>query len=274
MSFLKNLDVGSIGQTLADGVKAAQEGISSIDVGEIVKNASDAAATGVKAVQEGVSNIDIGEAVEGAKEAAASGANAVGKTVESITQKAPDNEEEGDSSSRKMVELLWCMAFADEVITDEERETLNELSSAFDADFESYQAGIEHEFGSALAENSKEFGHATAVKLEAKRIIESLEPTFTEAKLLCWNLLALASSDGLDDSELDLIRFIGKQMELEASIVEELRNYTDAIVETGRAREQLKRSTRSYSEIEPLIAELEKREQTLVEAAQSLITDK
>ena len=274
MSFLKKLNVDSIKESLVDGVKAAQEGISNIDVDELVKNASDAATSGAKAIQDAVSNIDVEETVKGAKDAASSGIDAVGKAVESIAHKAPDKEEENDPSLRKMVELLWCMAFADEVVTDAERETLNELSGGIDAHYEDYRTEIEDEFSLKLTENSKEFGHLAAVKIEAKDIIESLELTPTEAKLLCWNLLALASSDGIDDNELDLIRFIGERSDLEASIVEELRNYSDAIVETANAREQLKQSTKSYSEIEPLISELASREQTLIEAAQSLIADK
>lgn len=274
MSFLKKLNANSIKESLADGVKSAQKSISNIDVTAIVKNATDAATIGAKAVQEGVSNIDVGEAIKGAKDAATSGIETVSKTVGSIAHKSPKKGEEEDTSFRKFIELLWCMAYADETITEAERETLNELSSGFDENYEAYRAEIEDEFAIRLEGNKKEFGNLAAVKIEAKSIIESLELTPAEAKLLCWNLLALASSDGLDDNELDLIRFIGKQSGLEASIVEELRNYSDTILEIARAREQLKQSTRSYSEIEPLINELANREQALIEAAQSLIADR
>ena len=82
MSFLKKLNVESIKESLVDGVKAAQEGISNIDVDELVKNASDAATSGAKAIQDAVSSIDVEEAVKGAKDAASSGIDAVGKAVE------------------------------------------------------------------------------------------------------------------------------------------------------------------------------------------------
>ena len=274
MSFLKSLNVGAIKETLATGVKTAQENLSSIDVKEVVHSTKDAVAAGVKDAQETITNIDVNEVAQSAKAAAANGANAISKTVKGITQKAPEDEEQEDLSLRKLIELLWCMAFADEVITEAERETLNELSSNIDANFEAYQAEIEEEFTQKLLVNSKEFGHITAVKIEVKGIIESLELTPQEAKLLCWNMLALASSDGLDDTELDLIRFIGEQSGLATSIIEELRNYCDAIAETASAREQLKQSARSYSEIEPLVNDLTKREQTLIEAAQALIADR
>ena len=73
MSFLKKLNVDSIKESLVDGVKAAQEGISNIDVDELVKNASDAATSGAKAIQDAVSSIDVEEAVKGAKEYVGSG---------------------------------------------------------------------------------------------------------------------------------------------------------------------------------------------------------
>ena len=88
------------------------------------------------------------------------------------------------------------------------------------------------------------------------------------------NLLSLANSDGIDESELDLIRYVGEKAEIDPAAFAELKNYSDAIAEIERSIEELKQSGRSYGEIEPLVAEFTQRERTIIEAAQSLITDR
>lgn len=273
MSFLKKLNVDAVKDAFATGVKAAQKNLSNMDVGEMAQTAKEVATSTVKNARENISSIDAHDVVEGAKKVASSGASAVGKAVEGLTQKSPEEKEE-EAPVKGLITLLWCMAYVDGVISEEERDSLKVLSISIDATYESYGDELEDAFSHKLVENGKEFGHVNAVKIEAKEIIESLELTPTDVKLLCWNLLALANSDGLEDSELDLIRYIGEQTGLEASIVEELRNYNDAIVETAKARDQLRQSNRSYGEIEPLMNELAKREQALIEAAQALISDR
>ena len=101
-----------------------------------------------------------------------------------------------------------------------------------------------------------------------------MEPSPRDARLLCWNLLAIANSDGLDEREADFIRFVSERAGLDPVVFEEFRNYSDAIVEIERSQEQLKESDRTYSEIEPIMTEFEKRKQTIIEAAQALVTDK
>lgn len=246
MAFLKGLDIDRIKESFESGLKTAQESIS---------------------------NIDMNEVVQGAKNAATTGASAVGKAIGDALQKEPENSGE-KPQYRELVGLLWCMAYADGAISADEKATLEELSTSIDEDYSSYSEELEQEYGLRLLEAGKEFGHRNAVKIEAQKLVESLDMSPTDAKLLCWNLFALASSDGLDESETDLIRFIGEKARVDSAIIEELRNYSDAIIEIEKSIETLRQSDRSYSEIEPIVSEYTKREQNLIAAAESLVSDK
>ena len=245
MAFLKGLNVAALKDVIEAGVKTAQEGIS---------------------------NINVDGVIQGAMDAAAAGAAMVGGAIESVTQQ--HGEEAEDTSAKDLVSLLWCLAYVDGIISEEERAILCELSRGLDADYDSYADEIEQGCAQALEETGREFGAENAPKLEAQKIIERMSLSPNEAKLVCWNLLAIANSDSLDAAELDFIRFVSEKLGNDPSVFEELRNYSDAVGETAYAREALKTSNRSYGEIEPLINELAHREQVILEAAQALIGDR
>ena len=247
MAFLKGLNIDSIKGTLEAGVKTAQDGLSSIRVDAVLKDAREAATAGVATV---------------------------GKAIESATRKAPEEADEQDSGTKGFVALLWCLAYSDGMVTDAERGVLDELSRAVDENYETYSFEIEQELALRLEESAREFGHGSAAKIEAQKIVEPLGLSPMESKLLCWNLFALANSDDLDESELDLIRFIGEKTGVEPAVFEEFKNYSYAIVEIEKSIEELKRSNRSYGEIEPLVNEFGKREKTIVAAAQALVADR
>lgn len=272
-------------KTLDAGAKAAKDAASNFSAEETLQSVKDVVASkasegkealeaGVKAAQEAVSSIDVGEVAEGAKNAAMEGANAIGKAIGDAIQKTPEEIEEETESVRDFVALLWCMAYADGAVTHAEASTLDEISKTLDENYEIYADELKRECELVIQEGGKEFGYQNVVKIEAQKLIESINPTSTDAKLICWNLLALANSDGLDESELDLIRFVGEKSNIDSAAFEELRNYSDAIVEVERSIEEMKQSGRSYGEIEPLVAEFAHREQKILEAAQSLITDR
>lgn len=264
------IDTGAVKKALGDGVKTVQNA-----VGEGAKAASEAVNEGAKAVQEGVANIKVGEIAHNVVDAASDGAAVISNAIGNVMNRENDKAGEGeDSSAKEFIALLWCLAYADGIVAEEERAVLAEISASLDEGYESYAAEIEREFSGKLEDGIKEFGRQGAAKIEAQKIIESLELSAFEAKLLCWNLFALANADGLDEAEVDFIRFVSEKAGVDKSVVEELRNYSDAIVEVGKAREQLKQSSRSYAEIEPFISECDKRERDIVAAAQALISDR
>lgn len=117
MAFLKGIDLGSLKETLDAGMKAVQDGVAGIDVGGLAQNAKDA-------VGSRIASFDIGEAAQGAKGAVASGVEMAGTALGGAIR--GDDGSEGVESAKELVELLWCLAYVDGVITSEEREVLGQ----------------------------------------------------------------------------------------------------------------------------------------------------
>ncbi|MCI9261774.1 TerB family tellurite resistance protein [uncultured Adlercreutzia sp.] len=258
MAFLKGFDLDKLREGMESGVKMAQGGLDA----------------GLKAAQEGIANFKVEDAVQGARETVEAGVSTIGGAVGSLIPKASEEEPDSSSSCREFVALLWYLANVDGVVSDQERETLNQLAGSLDDTYASYAEALEKECSAAFSSAVSEFGPQAAAKVEAQKIIESLDLAPMEAKLMCWNLLALANADGLDENELDYIRFVSERAGVPRAAFEELRNYSDAVVEIGKARESLKASGRPYSEVEPLVSEYAERERIVLDSAQALISDR
>lgn len=248
------------------GVKAAQKGASKLDAEAIGK----AVGGGIKVAQKGVQQIDAEKAAEDAKNLASFGASNASKLIGKLKKKSAEEE---PVTFKEFIALLWYLANIDESVSAEEEQKIAQIALSLDEQSPEYMDEIAQECAENFSESRREFGVQSAAKIEAQKLIESLNTSARDAKLLCWNLLAVANADGLDDREADFIRFVSEKAGLDPVVFEELRNYSDAIVEIESARKQLKESDRSYASIEPLVNELAEREQKIIQAAQALITD-
>lgn len=241
-----------------------------IDVGKIRESVEN----GAKAVQDGIANIKPEELAQNMKERASSGASNVGKAVEGVISKHKRSNEPDNSGMKDFVALLWYLALVDGTISQEEREKIVELAREVDEDYESYIEEIETDCTKNVEAQLNDFGRDGAVKVEAMRVIETMELTPLEAKFLCWNLLAAANSDGITENEVAFVRFVAEKSGVDPALFEEMRSYCDALAEIESTRETLRSSNRTFAQIEPLIKELERREQVIVEAAQALVMDR
>ena len=251
-----HLDLNGIVDAVGAGLKSAQDTVGNIVPDELVKSAGDVLGAGAAAV---------GDAL-------GAGAAAVGDAVGGVLG-GDQGEADEEASLRDLVALMWCLSTADGVVTGEERAKLAELAGSIDESYETYADEVERECAERISEAAGEFGQLAACKIEAQRILESMDLSERDSRLLCWNLLALANTDGLDDRETDFIRFVVRKANVDEATFEELRNYSDAIVEIERARKVLGTSDRSYSKIEPLMTEYAHREQIILGAAQALVCD-
>lgn len=278
MGLFDGFDVGKIKESFEAGAKSVQEGMASIDVEGAVRNAKGAIEAGMKAIQDGASNVRADEIAQGAKELAEGSVAAIGKAIGDISGGKPseENPPQDDTSQnlKDFISLLWLMTYVDGDVSDLEKEKLNGIAYGIDEGYGSYAEEIERACVSRMVEGSREFGRLAAAKIEAQKIIESFDLTKRDARLVCWNLFAVAGADGLVDDEGDFIRFIGEKAGVEAVVFEELKSYSEAIVEIGIARDRLAQSNRNYGEIEPLMDEFAKREKCIVDAAQALISDR
>ena len=93
-------------------------------------------------------------------------------------------------------------------------------------------------------------------------------------RLLVWNMLTLAHSDSdYSENENRLINHVVRMLQIDKSVLAEMKQLISAAHSVQEEKETLENSTRPYAEVRPLIDELEKRQQTIIEAAKYLIAD-
>lgn len=93
-------------------------------------------------------------------------------------------------------------------------------------------------------------------------------------RLLVWNMLTLAYSDSdYTENENRLISHVTRVLQIEKSVLVEMKQLISVAHSIQDEKELLENSTKVYSEVRPLIDELEKRQNTIVEAATDLIAD-
>lgn len=280
MGLFDSLDINKVRQTVVDGTKKVQDDVACGKVQQVVES-------GAKRVQDGVANVKLDELATGAfdagkkaldeanaavSNAATAGKDAFGKVlagtglVKQDVPKPPDR--------RDMVSLLWFLAHADGSVSDEEKTSISQIAPLLDEAYGSYAAELEETCAERLTNSAREFGASNAAKVEAGRTIDAMDASGLNERLLCWNMLALAGSDGIDDAELDYVRYVSERTGVDHAIFEELVNYRRAIDEIAASKEGLKSANRSYGEIEPLVSEFSARQMKLVEAAQALVSNR
>ena len=93
-------------------------------------------------------------------------------------------------------------------------------------------------------------------------------------RLLVWNLFAAAfSNKSYDESEKRLIDHIARKTGVDKSIVLEMEQMMKTLTSIQNEIDWASQTTRPYSEIKPIIDELEKRQNVITESAECLIAD-
>lgn len=93
-------------------------------------------------------------------------------------------------------------------------------------------------------------------------------------RLLIWDLFAAAfSNQEYDESEKRLINHIARKIDVDKSIVLEMEQMMDTLTLIQSEIDRVTQTSRPYSEIRPIIDELEKRQKVITESAEYLIAD-
>lgn len=107
--------------------------------------------------------------------------------------------------------------------------------------------------------------------LSANDIVED-EVTITP-KLLVWNLIAIALSDGgFDDAERELVNHIARHLNINDTVLMEMESSALSINDIDREINWVKTTDRPYLVIESIVKELENRKAAAFEGVQSLIS--
>ncbi len=107
---------------------------------------------------------------------------------------------------------------------------------------------------------------------EALLAYQESDTGFIPIKLVIWNLLSLAYSDGeYDEPERKLLKYIARKADISKDVYLEMENSYLTVQDIDREMEWIKDTDRPYRRIEKTVKELERREQAIIESARALI---
>lgn len=275
MDFFKGIDFGGIKNAVEAGVKQAQNGIDEITKSDLAKNASEAIAGGTANAGKVLDAIGVQDVVNDIQGKVSEGLSLAGKTIEdALHPESGDNGNDDEGNDAKMlIAIFWCMAAVDEQISEEEKDKIRELAKQIDAEYCLYGERLENEVLSRLNEEGEEFGWQSASKMISARAIEALDLSPQDARLLCWNLLAISWTDSISEQEMQFVDYIARKSDVDECIVSEFKNYAKAIDEIEASINVLRESNRPFREVEPFIEEAGNRVRNILSAAQSLVAD-
>ncbi len=181
-------------------------------------------------------------------------------------------------SKKGALKAFYYLMAIDGDVSKSEVEKFNELGLAFDAD------GFEEFKNSIISECQ---GRIDAADLEDEIydiILEGMDQALSESagededgvssRLLMWDLISVAYSDEIfSDAEKRLIMHVSRKLGIEKDVfmeMEHLMKTADAIM---KELDELEKSSLPYSEIRPIVDEIEKRKVVITKAAENLIED-
>jgi len=201
------------------------------------------------------------------------GKNKLAETADTLKEKIVKKEEQTDPFSELFIRLMYDVMILDGTVSEEEMLSFREMGKEIDPDFETYADLLKENVNQSVLDNEKEYGRVNAVKMDAQSALKSFELSNPQKKLILWNLLTIAGSDGITDGEQDLIRYIAEKAELNDTSYRELEMYYHTAEALEEEERKLKESGKSYKEVEPLVNEVNERKLVIVKAVKELIEE-
>ena len=276
------MDFGKIARNLGDAA------------GKVAEKAASAAGSAAASAKEGIESIDVknvqkkvasaaGSATAAFKDVAGKGANAMGEAssaAASALQKAQKPEDEPDVQEPCILavgavrSLCYLMA-ADGEISSEEKEWLDSMGESLVTEYADLRDEIKEHCEQALKELDSTDNRVEAVANLVEKEISDSSPADGQTiypYLFVWNMFVMANRDGsCCEAERIVINRAVDLLALDHARVAELECAVVTLREIESEIESLKASRRPYSEIAPIVDELETRMSVVLGGAQDLI---
>lgn len=190
---------------------------------------------------------------------------------------ARDKKELNNVTNEDALKIIYCIMAADGKIDEEETIKFIEIANEVDNGFNTYQDNLMLEMKDMIIKAKKDEDYDLCLSdfiSETIRHSKKDKSASIPSKLLIWNLLVIAYSDGTcNEEELKLIRYTAKQLELDRSIILEFTSYIQTLMAMMKEEEWLKSSNRKYTEVEKVLNELTDRKQNIMQGVYALIKD-
>lgn len=172
------------------------------------------------------------------------------------------------------LKTFYYMMSIDGKITSDELSKFDEVGATLAADyFNEHKNTIISECNSKINMSEVDFYDVIQEDID-EAIDESDGFNKIGSRLVIWNLLVIAISDGeYSSEEKKLLRHISRVTGVEADILLEMEQSMNTIIAVQTALENLKNSDRPYSEIGKLVEEYNARRNTVLKSVMELIQD-
>ena len=178
--------------------------------------------------------------------------------------------------TRCALKIFYYLLAIDGTIDDVELGHFRSIGMSLDPiNFMEYSQDLESECRRSFINTTDEYYDLIseavdeALTHEAKEDDQGITP-----RLLIWDLFAAAfSNQEYDESEKRLINHVARKMDVDKSIVLEMEQMMNTLTSIQSEIDWVNQTSRPYSEMRPIIDELEKRQKIITESAECLIAD-
>ena len=184
-------------------------------------------------------------------------------------------------SREDAIKIVYYLMAVDGEICQAEEDKFEAIAKELDSDFDDHRSEIiaacKNQLNKVIDQDEYydviQEGVGTAIdNSEAADSMWSLWDSKVGNKIIVWNLLAIAFSDGRYSSEeRKLIKYVTRRLNLDKAIFLEMEGTIKALNALDHEEKWLRTTTKPYGEIEKLVNELEYRKNVINNSAKELI---
>ena len=179
-------------------------------------------------------------------------------------------------STRNALKIIYYLIAADGHFAAEEEEKFDLLGKEITPDYPNIKDRIISESQSQLDKviDPEDFYDVLQDGVE-DALLSSVrtEDTFITPKLLVWDLLTMAYSDGVyDEKERKLIKYIVRKLDIDKAVFLEMESTIQTLLDLEKEQQWIKTTDRPYLTIEGMVNEIEDRKHVIFDSAKDLIT--
>lgn len=179
-------------------------------------------------------------------------------------------------ATRNAMKIMYYLIAADGVVKPEEEEKFDYIGTEASPDYESFRDSIIEECKKQLEKGIDEEDLFDVIRDGVENeLITSVqtEDTYITPKLLIWNMISVAYSDGeYSDIERRLIKAVVRRLDIDKAVLSEMESSFSALLDLEKELEWIKTTNRPYLTIETMVNEISDRKNAIFENIKDLIS--
>ena len=177
---------------------------------------------------------------------------------------------------KSAMKAYFYFMFLDEQFDDGKNNRLDEIGAALSpGDYDTIKDDVVAECNELIKGIDDESETYDVIQIAIDELLNNVvKHGGIGSRLLMWTFIAIAKAD--DDhceNENSMIKHIARILQIDKSVVLEMKYLVATIKRLEHERELLEDSTKSYREVRPQVIEVEKRLAVLIQASKELILD-